>query len=147
MRTSYQVLQSGSDNVWSLRLVGASQRHTSPGRWLAAFDTGPCQLLNIFRFHDRVQNVSCQILSKTATAQDNGGGRRLGTLVVWLDDGIESDKPLLAVPINLSVLLDLPQDQACANAYVGNDLRVVRFVWVIQSRDLPDLSDFPWQVK
>eukprot|EP00752_Nemacystus_decipiens_P015593 g13916.t1 len=47
--------------------------------------------------------------------KDNGGGRRLGTLVVWLDDGIARDEPLLAVPINLSVLLDLPQDQA----YVG----------------------------
>ncbi|CAM9964606.1 unnamed protein product, partial [Pylaiella littoralis] len=47
--------------------------------------------------------------------KDNGEGRRLGTLVVWLDDGIASDEPLLAVPINLSVLLDLPQDQA----YVG----------------------------
>lgn len=35
----------------------------------------------------------------------------MGTLVVWLDDGIASDEPLLAVPINLSVLLDLPQDQ------------------------------------
>lgn len=44
--------------------------------------------------------------------QDNGEGRRLGTLVVWLDDGIASDEPLLAVPLNLSVLLDLPQDQA-----------------------------------
>lgn len=45
------------------------------------------------------------------SAQDNGEGRRLGTLVVWLDDGIATDEPLLAVPINLSVLLDLPQDQ------------------------------------
>lgn len=43
--------------------------------------------------------------------QDGGEGRRLGTLVVWLDDGIAADEPLLAVPINLSVLLDLPQDK------------------------------------
>eukprot|EP00903_Cladosiphon_okamuranus_P010242 g9699.t2 len=47
--------------------------------------------------------------------KDNGEGRRLGTLVVWVDDGVASDEPLLAVPINLSVLLDLAQDQA----YVG----------------------------
>ncbi|CAM9573160.1 unnamed protein product, partial [Hapterophycus canaliculatus] len=43
--------------------------------------------------------------------KDNGEGRRLGTLVVWLDEGIGSDDPVMAVPINLSVLLDLPQDQ------------------------------------
>lgn len=43
--------------------------------------------------------------------QDNGEGRRLGTLVVWLDEGIASDEPLVAVPINLSVLLSLPQDK------------------------------------
>lgn len=52
------------------------------------------------------------LVHPTLFFQDNGEGRRLGTLVVWLDDGIESDEPLLAVPINLSVLLDLPQDQA-----------------------------------
>lgn len=42
--------------------------------------------------------------------QDNGEGRRLGTLVVWLDEGIANEEALLAVPINLSVLLGLPQD-------------------------------------
>lgn len=45
-------------------------------------------------------------------SQDNGEGRRLGTLVVWVDGGIAADEPLLAVPINLSVVLDLPQDKA-----------------------------------
>ena len=51
---------------------------------------------------------------RTATCflQDNGQGRRLGTLVVWADGGIAADEPLLAVPINLSVVLDLPQDKA-----------------------------------
>lgn len=38
----------------------------------------------------------------------------MGTLVVWLDDGVANDEPLLAVPINLSILLDLPQDQVRA---------------------------------
>lgn len=47
--------------------------------------------------------------------KDYDESRRLGTLLVFLDDGIASDDPLLAVPINLSVLLTLPQDQA----YVG----------------------------
>ena len=46
---------------------------------------------------------------------DNGEGRRLGTLAVFLDDGIEANEPILAIPLNLSVLLDLPQGLA----YVG----------------------------
>mmetsp|Transcript_16351 Transcript_16351/g.21203 ORF Transcript_16351/g.21203 Transcript_16351/m.21203 type:complete len:505 (+) Transcript_16351:17-1531(+) len=46
---------------------------------------------------------------------DNDENRRLGTLLVFIDEGIDKDEPLLAVPINLSVLLSLPQDQA----YVG----------------------------
>ena len=46
---------------------------------------------------------------------DNGEGRRLGTLAVFLDDGIETNQPILAIPLNLSVLLNLPQGLA----YVG----------------------------
>ncbi|CAN0396581.1 unnamed protein product, partial [Discosporangium mesarthrocarpum] len=51
------------------------------------------------------------------TNKDNGVRRRLGTLVVWVDKAARdgSGDPLLAVPVNLSVLLDLPQDVA----YVG----------------------------
>ncbi|CAM9212124.1 unnamed protein product, partial [Choristocarpus tenellus] len=47
--------------------------------------------------------------------KDNGVNRRLGTIVIWVDDGVQSGSPILAIPINLSVLLNLPQDQA----YVG----------------------------
>jgi len=47
--------------------------------------------------------------------KDNGEGRRLGTLAIFIDDGVELDKPILSIPINLSVLLDLPQSLA----YVG----------------------------
>uniref|UniRef100_A0A7S2BDF9 Legume lectin domain-containing protein n=1 Tax=Octactis speculum TaxID=3111310 RepID=A0A7S2BDF9_9STRA len=36
----------------------------------------------------------------------------LGTLLVFVDDGVDTDTPLIAIPINLSILLDLPQDQA-----------------------------------
>lgn len=61
--------------------------------------------------------------------QDNGEGRRLGTLVVWLDDGIASDEPLLAVPLNLSVLMDLPQDQASTTARCRNC--VLFFVYIL----------------
>jgi len=46
---------------------------------------------------------------------DNDESRRLGTLLVFVDEGVGNDEPLLAVPVNLSVLLSLPQDEA----YVG----------------------------
>ena len=47
--------------------------------------------------------------------KDNGEQKRLGTLLVFMDDGIENDIPLLSMPINLSILLDMPDDKA----YVG----------------------------
>lgn len=47
--------------------------------------------------------------------KDNGEGRRLGTLAIFVDQGIIEDRPLLAIPINLSLVLDLPD----SNAYVG----------------------------
>ena len=47
--------------------------------------------------------------------KDNGEGRRIGTLAVYVDDGISEDKPTLAIPLNLSVLLNLPDSMA----YIG----------------------------
>jgi len=47
--------------------------------------------------------------------KDNGENRRMGTFVVWVDGGIAADAPLIAIPINLSVLLHLDLDLA----YVG----------------------------
>lgn len=47
--------------------------------------------------------------------KDNGEGRRLGTLVIFVDQGIIEDRPLFAIPINLSLVLDLPDSLA----YVG----------------------------
>lgn len=47
--------------------------------------------------------------------KDNGEGRRLGTLAIFIDEGVKVDKPILSIPLNLSVLLDLPQSMA----YVG----------------------------
>ena len=40
--------------------------------------------------------------------KDNGEGRRLGTLAVFIDDGIDNNEPIVAIPLNLSIL-DLPQ--------------------------------------
>lgn len=47
--------------------------------------------------------------------KDNGEGRRLGTLAVFVDQGIKEDRPLLAIPVNLSLILNLPDSLA----YVG----------------------------
>eukprot|EP01031_Cornospumella_fuschlensis_P035520 gene35520-43063_t len=43
--------------------------------------------------------------------KDNGEQKRIGTLAVFIDDGIAADEPLLALPINLSLLLSLPTDR------------------------------------
>lgn len=64
--------------------------------------------------------------SASLARQDNGEGRRLGTLVVWLDGGIESDTPLVAVPLNLSVLLDLPQDKVMSKHDYGSTNSISR---------------------
>lgn len=55
--------------------------------------------------------------------KDNGEQKRVGTLLVFMDEGIAADEPLLALPINLSLLLDLPIDKA----YVGFTSSTGRF--------------------
>ncbi|RLN73354.1 hypothetical protein BBJ28_00011893 [Nothophytophthora sp. Chile5] len=44
--------------------------------------------------------------------KDVSEGRRVGTLVVFMDEGIASDTPLLAIPINLAAALRLDSDEA-----------------------------------
>lgn len=46
--------------------------------------------------------------------KDVSEGRRVGTLLVFMDDGIDSDAPLLAIPINLGATLRLDSDEAYA---------------------------------
>ena len=43
---------------------------------------------------------------------DNGEQKRIGMLVVFIDEGISTNTPLLSLPINLSLLLKLKDDQA-----------------------------------
>jgi len=54
---------------------------------------------------------------------DNGEQKRVGTLLVYLDEGIANDKPLLALPINLSLALKMRDDRA----YVGFTSSTGRF--------------------
>lgn len=82
--------------------------------------------------------------------KDNGEQKRVGTLLVFLDEGIENDVPLMALPINLSLLLDLPDDKA----YVGFTSSTGRFYekhdivsWVFcdeEPCDTPEKSDFDY---
>ena len=46
--------------------------------------------------------------------KDNGEGRRLGTLAIFVDQGIVEDRPLLAIPVNLGLVLDLHDGLAYA---------------------------------
>ena len=66
--------------------------------------------------------------------KDNGENRRMGTLLVYIDEGIADDEPLMAVPINLSVLLRLPQDQAYVGFTAATGLRwekhdIINWMW------------------
>ncbi|CAK5234771.1 unnamed protein product [Aphanomyces euteiches] len=47
--------------------------------------------------------------------KDMGEERHMGCLVVFMDDGITQGSPVLAVPLNLAVTLQLPEDKA----YIG----------------------------
>ncbi|KAL7690720.1 putative concanavalin A-like lectin/glucanase domain superfamily [Plasmopara halstedii] len=44
--------------------------------------------------------------------KDVSEGRRVGTLLVFMDEGIEKDIPILAIPINLAATLRLDSDEA-----------------------------------
>ncbi|CAM9157676.1 unnamed protein product [Laminaria digitata] len=98
----------------------ATSELVPPMRWDLA--DGQHHLVKV-KYFPRVATEYLHHLSATPNLvsylQDNGEGRRLGTLVVWLDDGIAADEPLLAVPINLSVVLDLPQDKAFVGFTAG----------------------------
>ena len=54
---------------------------------------------------------------------DNGEQKRVGTLVVFIDDGIAKDDPIIAMPINLSLVVHMPSDKA----YVGFTSSTGRF--------------------
>ncbi|GMF55867.1 unnamed protein product [Phytophthora fragariaefolia] len=49
--------------------------------------------------------------------KDVSEGRRVGTLLVFMDEGIKSDTPILAVPINLAATLRLDSDEAFVVRY------------------------------
>jgi hypothetical protein len=69
--------------------------------------------------------------------KDNDENRRLGTFLVFIDEGITNDEPILAIPINLSVLLRLPQDQAFVGFTASTGLKwekhdILSWIWCDQ---------------
>ncbi|EJK75910.1 hypothetical protein THAOC_02351 [Thalassiosira oceanica] len=63
-----------------------------------------------------------------------GGGRGIGTLAVFVDQGIVEDRPLFAIPINLGVVLDIPDSLAFVG-FTGSTGRkwqrheIIRWEW------------------
>lgn len=87
---------------------------------------GAIHLARIVYYNDlRAEYFNELVASATLTPylMDNGEQKRIGTLVVFIDDGIAEDKPLLTLPINLSLLLKLADDKA----YVGFTSSTGRF--------------------
>eukprot|EP00611_Tribonema_gayanum_P001437 TRINITY_DN1103_c0_g1_i2.p1 TRINITY_DN1103_c0_g1~~TRINITY_DN1103_c0_g1_i2.p1 ORF type:complete len:313 (-),score=78.23 TRINITY_DN1103_c0_g1_i2:442-1380(-) len=77
------------------------------------------------RYYPYVEMKYAQYFSATDQLKpflmDNGENRRIGTLVVWVDEGIaaEVDAPIVAIPVNLSILLDVPAAGPGGGVYVG----------------------------
>lgn len=76
----------------------------------------------MIRYYREVQYQYLDTASATPNLtpylQDRDEGRRLGMLVIWLDEGIAADKPLLALPLNLASVLSLSGDME-EQAYLG----------------------------
>jgi hypothetical protein len=87
---------------------------------------GKIHLVRIAYFHELKPEYFDWLVASDSLLpylKDNGEQKRVGTLVVFLDDGIEENVPLLSMPINLSLLLKLPNDKA----YVGFTSSTGRF--------------------
>jgi hypothetical protein len=82
---------------------------------IAELADGAVHLVRIAYFGDlRPEYLDYLVASESIIPYllDNGEQKRIGTLVVFIDEGVETDTPLMAMPINLSLLLDLPTDKA-----------------------------------
>jgi len=71
--------------------------------------------------HRYVPYIETKYLAKMTASKllpeymkDNGESRRIGTLSVFIDEGVDNDDPVISFPVNLSVLMDLPQGYAYA---------------------------------
>lgn len=81
----------------------------------AALADGKVHLVRIV-YHNELQTRYLHRLvaspSLLPLLRGNGERLRVGTLSVFVDEGVASDDPLLCLPINLSQTLSLPADKA-----------------------------------
>lgn len=100
-------------------LPNSSNQSTSLGYWrpydVADGKVHEAKIQYLPYVEDRYYELMTANANLIPYLKDNGEGRQLGTLAVFVDQGIIEDRPLLAIPINLSLLLDLPDSLA----YVG----------------------------
>ncbi|TYZ61083.1 hypothetical protein PybrP1_011383 [[Pythium] brassicae (nom. inval.)] len=68
------------------------------------------------RYYNEIKYEYAPYFSSTTSLvkfiRDVSEGRRVGTLAVFMDEGIERDVPVLAIPINLAATLRLQADEA-----------------------------------
>ncbi|DAZ99469.1 TPA: hypothetical protein N0F65_001654 [Lagenidium giganteum] len=78
------------------------------------------------RYYNEIKYEYAPYFSATAKTvdfiKDISEGRRMGTLLVFMDDGIASDTPLVAIPINLAAALRLNSDEAYVVSNENEDL-------------------------
>lgn len=105
-----------------------ASKSTSLGYWRTfGLADGEIHVVRIRYVPNRVERRYLE--SMTANEQlipylkDNGEGRRIGTLAVFIDEGVDTDIPILAIPLNLSVLLNLPKDVAYAGFTASTGLK------------------------
>jgi hypothetical protein len=121
------VPQQGSDDVFHDHISVHSAGHglngsgesTSLGYWRHA-DLADGMVHHVrIKYVPYLEHAYLEAMSfndnLTPYLKDSGDGRSIGTLAIFIDDGIAANNPILAISVNLSLLLDLPQ----SSAFVG----------------------------
>lgn len=104
---SIQSLGTAANNALEAGLLGVPKAHT--------LADGEVHMARITYYGELKSDYFDKLVASDSLLpylKDNGEQKRVGTLLVYLDEGIETDTPLMALPINLSLLLKLPIDKA-----------------------------------
>ncbi len=119
--TSVDTQQSNDiyqDNIL-MHSGGSSNHSASLGYWRPyKIADGKVRAANVlYLLHNEAQYFKLMTANKNLILylKINVKGRSIGTLAVFVDQGIVEDRPLLALHVKLSLLLDLPDSLA----YVG----------------------------
>eukprot|EP01040_Poterioochromonas_malhamensis_P009017 gene9017-9764_t len=115
---SIQSLGNSANDAYETGLLGVPRAHT-----LADGNIHRARVTYYGELKSQYFNQLVASDSLLPYLKDNGEQKRIGTLLVYVDDGIDSDVPLLALPINLSLLLRMPTDRA----YIGFTSSTGRF--------------------